>query len=254
MKIIYKTLKKNHNLSQESDSSLFLRYVWFFLFLTGWFYAFFFLLAVGATYLIPIEKELSLFSGEYSVFSEIAQELPTELKSRYSDWPYSISLIDMDDTQNAFSTLGWNVFLTQAFLEQVETYEELDFIVWHEFGHILHRDVMKTLVSRIPVTLILSLFSGDSGLILFEATIGNSHSKFQESSADKYALDYVYKKNGHIGCALDFFEKTNTMGDNIMEIFSTHPVTQFRIQKLQKYAKKKWYISKKCKPFHISQN
>ena len=251
MKITHKTLKKNHNVSRESDGSLFLRYIGFFLFLAWSFYAFFFVLAIIASYFIPIEKELSWFSGEYIIFSEISQDLPEDLKNRYSDSLYSIWVIDMDDTQNAFSTLGGNVFLTQAFLEQVETYQELDFIVWHEFGHISHRDVMKSLISRLPITLILSLFSGDSGLMLFEATIGNSHSKFQESRADRYALDYVYEKNGHIACALDFFEKTNTIEDNIMEIFSTHPVTRLRIQKLKKYAKEKWYPSEECQTFNF---
>jgi len=36
--------------------------------------------------------------------------------------------------------------------------EELDFIVGHELAHIEHRDVLKGLVSDIPLTILLSLF------------------------------------------------------------------------------------------------
>lgn len=55
--------------------------------------------------------------------------MPEELRERYADIPYDITLVDMDDTENAFASLGGQLYITTAFLNQIESYEELDFVI-----------------------------------------------------------------------------------------------------------------------------
>lgn len=251
MKIVTKTLKENHNVSKESDSSLFFRYVWFFLFLVFCVYIFFFSISLVSVRFISIEDEQKWFGAFDDISTELSSDMPESLSERYADIAYTLHIIDMDDTANAFASLGGNLYVTQAFLEQVDYWEELDFIVWHEIGHIEHRDVLKWLISSFPVTILLSFLGGDYGQILFQGVISNTHSKFQESRADRFWIDFAYEKNGHIGCVMNFFEKENTIEGNLMEMFSTHPMTSLRIERAQDYAKEKWYEVGECTPFSL---
>ncbi|MDA9129236.1 M48 family metalloprotease [Candidatus Gracilibacteria bacterium] len=248
MKIITpKKLSKNHNVSTESDSSLVVRYIGFFLFLIFGIYVFFWSLSFVVVQFVSIEDEKNFLGLDVSDIDLGTQvDLPQELADRYKDIGYNLQLIDMGDTQNAFASLGGNLYITTAFLEQIETYEELDFVVGHEIGHIENRDVLRNLVSKFPVIIILSIFGGDYGLILFEGIIGNTHSKIHETRADYFGLDFVQSRNGHVGCALNFFEKGNTIEGNMSEIFSTHPVTDLRIERAKKYIYKQGYTQSDC--------
>lgn len=244
MKIENKLPIKNHNVSSESDSSLFTGYIWFFIFLLIGLYLFFITCSYIIVAFISIEDEKVLFSpiGE---FLEL-RELPVELLQRYASSDYTIYVVDINETENAFADLWWRVYITQTLLDNIEYREELDFIIGHEFAHIKNRDVLKRLISDIPVVIILSLLGWDYGAQIFEGLLGNNYSKLWETRADKYALDFTNELNGHVWCALDFLEKRNTLGDNIGEMFSTHPITDLRLKRAQKYIKKMWYWMKDC--------
>lgn len=244
MKIIPKNPSQNHNVSVESDTQVFFRYAWFFLTIIFLFYAFFFLISYIVIQFVSIEQEKNLFFLEEDIFSWSL--LPDDLQERYKDIPYIIELIDMDGQENAFASLGWKIYVTRELLENIESYEALDFIIGHEIWHVENRDVLGSLVSSLPVILVLSLFWGDYGSTIFEATIWNTHGKFMESKADIYALDFVNARNSHVWCAMDFFVKNNTIGDNILEVFSDHPMTDFRIKRAEKYIQEQWYESDEC--------
>ncbi len=247
--VIPKTSEKNHNVSSESDSSLVIRYVGFFLCIIFTLYILFWSLSFVVIQFVSIEDEQKYFSFWDIDILWKERELPKELQERYADIPYNISIIDMDGEANAFASLGWQMYLTEAFLEEIDYYEELDFVVGHELAHVEHRDVLRNLVSSFPVIIILSIFWGDHGLTLFNGIIGNTHSKMHESRADIDAVEFLQKTSGHVWCALDFFEKSNTLEGNLMEVFSTHPVTELRIQRIQKYIEDQWYIKKSCTPY-----
>ena len=207
MKIIPKNPSKNHNVSSESDSSIFFRYIWFFVFIIVFLYLLFFIFSYVVVHFISIEDEQRIFNFESDAFSWVA--LSETLAERYSDVSYNITRIDMDGEENAFASLGGNIYITNTLLDSIESYEALDFIVGHEIAHIEHRDVLKWLISSFPVTLLLAMFGWDYGSTLFNAVIWNPHGKLMEIKADRYALDFTYELNGHVWCALDFFEKKN---------------------------------------------
>ena len=123
----------------------------------------------------------------------------------------------------------------------VEHPEALDFIIGHEIAHIENRDVLRSLVSELPIQLGLSLLGFSEANILFQHTLSNPHSKYQETRADEGGIDFAYQMNGSIGCSLEFFEQKNSLEENIAEIFSTHPVTHFRIERAQEYVEEKGY-------------
>lgn len=244
MKIIPKNPIKNHNVSHESDTQVFFRYAWFFLAIILIFYAFFFALSFLIIQFVSIDKEKTVFSISEKIFSWSV--LPESLSERYKDIPYSIELIEMDGEENAFASLWGKIYITQALLENIETYEALDFIVWHEIGHIENRDVLRSLISGLPIIVTLSLFWGDYGTAIFDGVVWNTHWKLMENKADRYALDFVHMKNLHVWCAMDFFVKNNTLGGNIVEAFSDHPMTDFRIKRAKRYMTEQWYETNEC--------
>lgn len=197
---------------------------------------------------ISIEDEKKIFSfADISLLEDIS-ELPENISERYKDLPYRVQVMQSDE-ENAFASLWGNIYLTSGFLENVESYEALDFIVGHEAGHIHHRDVLRGIVAELPITVILSLAGAWWSEKVLQSVIGNSFSKYQESRADRYGIEYSYTKNGHIWCALDFFHAHNNIGWNITEMFSTHPMTEFRIERLKKYADSKGYTEGECTKF-----
>jgi len=250
MKIVTHTLKKNHNVSDESDSKRFIRYAWFFLFLLLGIYVFFISLSYIAIGFISIEDEKQWIGSEPSGIWYEAQPLPDNLVKRYETVPYEISIIDME-SENAFASLGGYIYVTQDLLDSIEYYESLDFIIGHEIGHIEHRDVLKSIVSDAPLSLFVSFFGGEYGSTLFTGILSNNYSKIQETMADRYGLDFVQTINNHVGCASLFFENKNTLTDNALELFSTHPMTELRIQRIESYIEEQWYSEEECTPFNL---
>lgn len=249
MRIENKLPHKNYNVSSESDGQLFLRYIWFFLFVIVLLYLFFISLSYVVVAFISIEDEKRFFRPLWGVFELL--ELPELLAERYSGNDYTVSLVDMDGMENAFADLWGQVYISQELIDNIDYLEELDFIIGHEFAHIENRDVLKWLVSDMPLTILLSLFWWEYGNQLFSTLLTNNYSKFWETRADRFALDFTYDINGHVWCALDFFSKKNTLWDNILKVFSTHPMTDARISRALRYAEKMWYLEWECTPISL---
>jgi len=67
---------------------------------------------------------------------------------------YSIYIQDSQE-ENAYATLGGNIIVTSALLENIEHEEELVFILGHERAHIEHRDVIRSFAQSMPIILTL---------------------------------------------------------------------------------------------------
>ncbi len=238
--------KKNHNVWDESTLHFSLKYIWFFFALMITVYILFYGIALWIVHFISIEKEQELFK-DISIFEdESVYELPEDLQNRYSHVPYQISITDEIEEANAFATIGARIYITQALLDETESLSSLDFVIGHEVGHIEHRDVLRGIVSEAPIQIFLILFGFNEASVIFTHSISHPHSKYQETRADEYGIDFVHQINEHVWCALEFFESKNSLGDNISEIFSTHPVTHLRIQRIEEYIQEKGYEVSEC--------
>ena len=251
MKIVSKTLKKNHNVSTESDSSLFIRYVWFFFFIAVSIYLFFFLLSFIVIHFVSVEDERKWFPNP-DLWFETLTGMTEELNTMYPDSPYTLSVIEMDDEENAFAWPGGHMYFTRALLENTQYKNELDFVVGHEMYHTLNRDVIKGAITKVPLYIFLSFLGNSSGQLLFDWFVANPHSKAVEIAADKAWVDFVAEKNGHIWCVLDFLKKNNTIKNNAMTLFSSHPMSATRILLLESYITKQWYLGWECEDLEFN--
>jgi len=151
---------------------------------------------------------------------------------------YVVKIIDRNES-NAFAIPGNRIILTSLLLNEINSENELAFILAHELGHFKNRDHMRVL-GRSLIALALShfLLGSDNGVTKFlEAYfvgINIKHSQRQEENADAFAVDLLYKSYGNVEGAMDFFEKAllRSSSNRLSTFFSTHPRTEDRIKAL----------------------
>lgn len=164
--------------------------------------------------------------------------------------------IQQNKHPNAAIIPGGHIIVTTALLEEAESENELAFVLAHELGHHLARDPLKGLgrsLVFLTVASILGIGTGNADVVTFTGSLTNLHySRQQESAADIYALSAIVHHYGHGGGSLDFFERIQREHkdprNKLAVYFSTHPLTQARIDYLHQFAQEKgWRMTGKVR-------
>ncbi len=155
-----------------------------------------------------------------------------------------------DEVVNAYAFLWWNIAITTWLLSEIETQEELIFILTHEIWHVENRDNLKKITTDIPWQLTMTFLGFDLWNKDFNVSkiSWNILSKNTELEADKYAINFLKKYKLNPLCAKRFFEAEHNFSDSVMEMISDHPLNLTRINLLEENAKLMWFKDKKnCK-------
>ena len=144
---------------------------------------------------------------------EHLQELLVELNDGEPEnrsIPLQVHLMQ-NDIANAFAFPGGQIVVTTGLLEEVESENEIAFVLAHELGHHAGRDSLERLGRSIVLIFIgtaIGIGSGNSDFIINTASLEYlHHGRTQESAADSYALEKVIQHYGHGKASLDFFER-----------------------------------------------
>jgi len=154
----------------------------------------------------------------------------------------------MSGSPNAFILPGGQIYLTEEFLEQTESENELSFVLCHELGHFYHRHTINGLAHQI-VTGIFSLMlgGGDSAAGftgLTQVFVQSKFSREQETKADEFALQCMNKRYGHVNGNSEFFNKIKKYESALQsKYFSSHPATDDRIKDLNEFILSNNYIN-----------
>ncbi len=206
-----------------------------------------------ALYFVPAEAEAKLFSGwlpEDLVTVSPADErlyqtqlLVDRLASHWAEAPYEFRVeIDDSDLSNAMALPGGLIIVTQGLLDQVESENELAFVLGHELGHFRNRDHLRALGRGIMISLFFAVLTGNdvAGLGIKTADITlRGFSREQESRADEFGLAVVYAEYGHVNQASRLFERwqaTNGDASRFVSYLSTHPEAGDRVANLRAIA------------------
>lgn len=141
---------------------------------------------------------------------------------------------------NALALPGGHIIVLSGLLKEINSENELAFVLSHEIGHFANRDHLR----RLGRGLVLSAFSifltglDNSITQLLMQSLLNVELKFsrdQEIKADLYALELLSKRYGHVAGATDFFAKiaAKNVNNRLSYYFATHPYPQDRIVALQ---------------------
>jgi Zn-dependent protease with chaperone function len=209
--------------------------------------------------LIPPTFEVRLFSSaslvdllapegdEADPRAERVAALLARLARHWPENPYSFHVaIHEESTPNALAFPGGLVVVTSGLLEQVESENELAFVLGHELGHFRHRDHLRGIGRGVAFALVMgALGLGGSGGAAQLATLSGQlaargFDRDQENDADRFGLLLVQQEYGHVAGAWDFFERLPDPGGlvekEIVHYLATHPLTEDRIQAMHALA------------------
>lgn len=161
-----------------------------------------------------------------------------------------------ESTVNALAIPGDRIIIYRGLLKDVESENELMMILGHELGHFANRDHLRGLGNFLLIKIILSSLIGDLGSLQsavdFTNAIANyKFSQKQETQADEFGLNLLYKYYGHVAGATDFFQRLSQENNLDIAFFSTHPSPQKRVKKIKKLIKKEHYPIENKKPLAI---
>ena len=198
-------------------------------------------------------------------------ELPDEQQQRIRDhfetillplqseaFTYRLHFRRMADIPNAFALPAGDIIVTDRLIELADTQEEIDAVLLHEIGHVVHRHGLQQVLHSSFLTIAIIMISGDltaTGNIAVALPVfllESHYSRDNESEADRYAFDRMMTAGidpVHFATIMakiskasdsdpdagkaDSDEHTST---NLLEYLSTHPSTPERILQAESYA------------------
>ncbi len=204
-------------------------------------------------YFVSPEKEAALFEDwlpeDLSTLSPDDEQLAgtveivDRLVHHWRESPYDFRVeISASEVPNAMALPGGLIVVTQGLLDQVESENELAFVLAHELGHFRNRDHIRMLGRGIVLSMFFAMIMGSDasgiGVTVADVTL-RSFGRGQESDADSFALDIVNAEYGHVGEASRLFERWREEDRSklaFITYLSTHPATDDRIAALQAQA------------------
>lgn len=152
---------------------------------------------------------------------------------------------------NAMALPSGDIILTDKFIELCKTQEEMDSVLLHEMGHIIHRDSLTMVIEGAFISLAIMAIVGDvnfladMGVGIGSLLISSSYTREHESKADIYAF------NKMLSAKMDPIAFTNIMNrmskymnkslskddeKDFSEYISTHPKTDKRVKIAKRYS------------------
>ena len=173
-----------------------------------------------------------------------------EYKVHFRSWEMGGSKIP-----NALALPSGDIIMTDKFIELSKSQDEIDSVLLHEMGHVVHRHGLEMLIEGTFITVAVMMISGDSsglgdmGVGLGSALVSSSYSRGHESEADLYAFEKMLVAKidpasfSHIMNRMTLYmdeenNRTNNVHENekFLDYFSSHPSTQDRIELANRYS------------------
>lgn len=162
-----------------------------------------------------------------------------------------------EDVENAFATIGGNIFLYKGLLEKLPNENALAMLIGHEIGHVRHRDPIISIGQNAAIStgMMLLLGSTDTGILGSTGLLTQmKFSREMETRSDETGLVAVQRLYGHVNGALGLYSVLDAISESSIldepsQFFSTHPVSDTRIKELSELiVEKEWLLSMPVTP------
>lgn len=149
---------------------------------------------------------------------------------------FKVQLLEAE-TQNAFATLGGNIYLFKGMIELAGSPEVLAAVLAHEMAHLQHHDFEHRLSKEVGLTAMMAIFSGGNPQTVAElgkTVFALGYDRKQEQEADAYASKLLAKAAVDPSRLTELFlklKRTETVA--IPEEFNfllSHPHLKYRIE------------------------
>ena len=157
---------------------------------------------------------------------------------------WTISLIDDDQTLNAFATPGGQLYVYTGLIYFLDTEDDLAGVIGHEIAHSDRRHSSKQLQRQYGISVLLSILSGGEPSVLEQiagqiAGTGTilAFGRHAEAEADDFSVQYLSQTDYACNGAAAFFEKLlESEAQRSPEFLSTHPSPENRVKDINTMA------------------
>ena len=207
---------------------------------------------------------LELFDEALTEPSEISIERQDELINQFNkllpdnaDNRHFELLFRKSDTlgANAFAFPSGQILFTDEMIRLAKNDQELQTIMLHEIGHVVHRHSLQRIIQQSGLALVVFVLTGDAGttssLILALPTLllEAQYTQDMETEADIYAFEHLDKHNLAPEHFVNIMTRLSALHEHshdhhqdkkeqhdqsdITDYFSSHPPTQERIERFK---------------------
>src|SRR3984885_3807344 len=204
-------------------------------------------IALGKQLAQEVERQAKIINDP--VIAEYVNRLGQNLvRNSDAKVPFTIKVIDSEEV-NAFALPGGFFFVNSGLLLKADNEAELAGVMAHEIAHVAARhgtrQATRGEIAQLSMIPLMIMTGGTwTGYGIYQAAsilVPVGFLKFSrafESEADMLGLEYMYKAGYDPTSFVDFFEKIETLEKRkpgtMAKVFSTHPMTDDRIQAAQK--------------------
>ena len=195
------------------------------------------------------QEKIRLHFKENLAGLSISDESEIAYKLHFRSWTMGEQKIP-----NALALPSGEIVLTDKFVELSNNQDEIDSVVLHEMGHVVHRHGLEMLIEGTFVTVAVMMMTGDGsgmgdmGVGLGSALVSSAYSRGHESEADDYAFDKMLKAGidpksfSNIMNRMTSYmteddnKTTGSDKEDVLDYFSSHLSTQKRVDLANRYS------------------
>ncbi len=201
---------------------------------------------------IPVEWEQKLGETVYQDFLSketvlkdgpavsAVQEMTQRLTEKIPNSPYKFQVsVVQSPVVNAFALPGGYVVVFTGLMNKAESGEEVAGVLSHELNHVLQRHGMARMVKMLGLAAVVGIVLGDQqGVLGLAKQLGMElatlkFGRAQETEADLTGLRLLSDARIAPDGMIRFFERLSEKDDARVELFSTHPMSAARAERLK---------------------
>ena len=190
-----------------------------------------------SVYQDALSKETLLKEGPaVGAVQEMTQRLTDKIP--HNPYKFQVSVVQ-SPVVNAFALPGGYVVVYTGLMRKAESGEEVAGVLSHELNHVLERHGLERMVKMLGLAAVVSIVAGDQqGLIGLAKELGLNLAtlKFgreQETEADITGLRLLSNARIAPEGMIGFFERLSEKDKGRIELFSTHPMSAARADRLK---------------------
>jgi|TARA_R110002033_G_scaffold802_9_gene7845 Zn-dependent protease with chaperone function len=189
--------------------------------------------------LLKQKKEQILISFNKDVLPHI-KEKSFKYKLHFRNWQ-----INNTNIPNAFALPNGDIVLTDEFIKLSKNNNEINSVIFHEIGHVVHRHGLKRIIENSFVSIFAMYITGDGtffsdlGVGIGSLFLNTNFSRKHEIEADEFAFEMMLKSKINPKNFSSILERItlsrNEEKETIFDYFSSHPTNKERITLANKY-------------------